>query len=72
MEDAQLPAGWSLQQIRDRSGDLQATALSTDRRVIHCPVGDLPEEVLVPEIVLGFHGLAIVKAIGDDDWYRAV
>lgn len=22
-----------------------------------------------PEIVLGFHSLAIVKAIGDDDWY---
>lgn len=26
-------------------------------------------EVLHPEIVLGFHGLCLVKPVHDDDWY---
>ncbi|MFI0238246.1 hypothetical protein [Streptomyces sp. NPDC016845] len=30
--------------------------------------GDEPE-VVRPEIVLGFHGLCIVKPVDDDDWY---
>ncbi|MEU1468034.1 hypothetical protein ABZ434_07405 [Streptomyces sp. NPDC005761] len=27
------------------------------------------EELLHPEIVLGFHGLCLVKPLHDDDWY---
>ncbi|RPE43851.1 hypothetical protein EDD90_7067 [Streptomyces sp. Ag109_O5-1] len=26
-------------------------------------------EQLRPEIVLGFHGLCLVKAVNDEDWY---
>ncbi|MFE6889257.1 hypothetical protein [Streptomyces sp. NPDC057694] len=26
-------------------------------------------EILQPEIVLGFHGLCLVKPVHDDDWY---
>lgn len=27
------------------------------------------DEVLQPEIVLGFHSLCLVKPVRDDDWY---
>ncbi|MGW3205496.1 hypothetical protein [Streptomyces sp. NPDC001135] len=33
MADAQLPPGWTLQQIRDASGDLEAVALDPERSV---------------------------------------
>lgn len=68
MTDAQLPSQWTLQRIRDVSGDQEAVALDTDRAVKW--VTDRgAHEILRPEIVLGFHGLCLVKPIHDDDWY---
>ncbi|WP_128512602.1 hypothetical protein [Streptomyces inhibens] len=67
MTGAYLPAGWTLQQIRDVSGDQQATALNTSRTVMWC-VPDA-EEVVHPEIVLRFHSLCLVKPVHDNDWY---
>lgn len=68
MADAQLPPGWTLQQIRDVSGDREAVALDPDRAVqwVACAGAD---EVLHPEIILGFHSLCLVKPVHDDEWY---
>ncbi|MFD9286061.1 hypothetical protein ACFWD7_54560 [Streptomyces mirabilis] len=68
MADARLPPGWTLPQIRDVSGDREAVALDPDRMVKW--VADTGvNEVLHPEIILGFHGLCLVKPVHDDDWY---
>ncbi|MFJ3305192.1 hypothetical protein ACIPSA_19120 [Streptomyces sp. NPDC086549] len=66
MTDRQLPAGWTLEEIRTVSGDREATPLDIDRVVTGWPAQD---ERLDPEIILGFHGLCLVKAVNDDDWY---
>lgn len=66
MADAQLPPGWTLQQIRDVSGDREAVVLDANRTVKWVAEVD---EVIHPEIVLGFHGLCLVKPVDDDDWY---
>jgi hypothetical protein len=66
--DAQLPSGWNLQQIRDVSGDQQGVAL-TPNRTVKWVAFDRADEMLQPEIVLGFHGLCLVKPVQDDDWY---
>ncbi|MFJ2832870.1 hypothetical protein ACIPC1_35865 [Streptomyces sp. NPDC087263] len=68
MADGQLPAGWTLEGIRKVSGDRGATALDTDRVVtwLGWPAKD---ERLCPEIVLGFHGLCLLKPVNDEDWY---
>lgn len=68
MTDAQLPSQWTLQRIRDVSGDQEAVALDTDRAV-KWVTGPGTPEILRPEIVLGFHGLCLVKPVHDDDWY---
>ncbi|WP_431955196.1 hypothetical protein, partial [Actinacidiphila sp. bgisy167] len=67
MADAQLPAGWTLQQIRDVSGDREAVVLDPNRAVKW--VASDAHKVMHPEIVLGFHDLCIVKPVDDDDWY---
>lgn len=66
MTDGQLPAGWTLEEIRNVSGDREATPLDTDRVVTGWPAQD---ERLRPEIVLGFHELCLVKVVDGDDWY---
>ncbi|MEU9156073.1 hypothetical protein AB0D59_37360 [Streptomyces sp. NPDC048417] len=66
MADRQLPAGWALEEIRRISGDQEATPLDTGRVVTGRPAQG---ERLHPEIILGFHGLCLVKAIDDGDWY---
>ncbi|MFG2124004.1 hypothetical protein [Streptomyces sp. NPDC048710] len=68
MANAPLPPGWTLQQIRDVSGDREAVALDPNRTVkwVACAGA---HEVLHPEIVLGFHNLCLVKSVHDDDWY---
>ncbi|MGW5274064.1 hypothetical protein ACWEQP_16030 [Streptomyces sp. NPDC004044] len=70
MADAQLPPGWTLQQIRDVSGDQEAVALDPNRSV-KWVLGTFAgaKEILQPEIVLGFHGLCLVKPVHDHDWY---
>ncbi|MCM2416718.1 hypothetical protein [Streptomyces sp. RKAG293] len=69
MESLEPPAGWTIQQIRDVSGDAQATVLSADRPAVYCGIAGRADELLHPEIVLGFHELCIVKVSGDDDWH---
>ncbi|MCX5263602.1 hypothetical protein [Streptomyces sp. NBC_00199] len=69
MADAQLPPGWSLQQIRDISGDKEGVALDQNRAVKWVARPGAPHEILHPEIVLGFHSLCLVKPVDDDDWY---
>lgn len=67
MADARLPPGWTLQRIRDVSGDQEAVVLDPNRAVKW--VASDAHEVLHPEIVLGFHSLCILKPVDDDDWY---
>ncbi|MFK8847972.1 hypothetical protein [Streptomyces sp. Ac-502] len=69
MADTQLPTGWSLQRIRDVSGDQEAVVLDRNRAVKWVGRFGTPDEVLHPEIVLGFHSLCLVKPVRDDDWY---
>ena len=69
MADAQLPPGWTLQQIRDVSGDKEAVALDLDRAGKWVARPAAPDEVLHPEIGLQFHSLCLVKPVDDDDWY---
>ncbi|MFI5809264.1 hypothetical protein [Streptomyces sp. NPDC051561] len=66
MENHQPPDGWTIQQIRDVSGDGQAQALSPDRPAVYF---DAPDKVLHPTFVLGFGDLCIMKAAGSDYWY---
>ncbi|MFG2117794.1 hypothetical protein [Streptomyces sp. NPDC048710] len=68
MADAQLPPGWTRQQIRDVSGDREAVALDPNRAVKWVAWAG-PHEALNPEIILGFHSLCLVKPVHDDDWY---
>ncbi|MEV5733637.1 hypothetical protein [Streptomyces sp. NPDC052292] len=68
MADIRLPCGWTLQQIRDVSGDREAVVLDPDRPVKWVSVGEA-HEMSRPEIVLGFHSLCLVKPVDDDDWY---
>ncbi|MFF4351280.1 hypothetical protein [Streptomyces sp. NPDC001530] len=68
MADEQLPAGWTLEEIRNVSGDREATALDNDR-VVTWQGWPAEDERLDAEIVLGFHGLCLVKPVNDDDWY---
>lgn len=64
--DRHLPAGWTLAEIRDVSGDREAVPLDIDRVVTGWPD---QEAQLRPEIILGFHELCIVKAADDALWY---
>ncbi|MFG2465186.1 hypothetical protein ACGFXB_06900 [Streptomyces canus] len=68
MADGQLPAGWTLEEIRKVSGDQESVALDTDRVVTW--VGRQGEDKRIhPEIILGFRGLCLVKPVSDEDWY---
>ncbi|MEV8529781.1 hypothetical protein AB0451_37715 [Streptomyces sp. NPDC052000] len=69
MENRQLPEGWTLQQVRDVSGDERAEVLSPDRSVVYCGVVSAADEALYPTLVLGFGVLCIVKVANDNDWY---
>ncbi|GAA0382832.1 hypothetical protein [Streptomyces blastmyceticus] len=71
MADARLPAGWTLQQIHDVSGDRDAVALHTDRTMTWSSSPAVPavDEVIRPAIVLGFGNLCLVQAADDPDWY---
>lgn len=68
MATGQLPAGWTLEEIRDVSGDPGAVVLGTDHVVTWRGWPD-EDELLHPEIVLRFHGLCLVKPVNDEDWY---
>lgn len=68
MADARLPRGWTLQQIRDVSGDREAVALDPDRPVKWVSASEA-HELPSAEIVLGFRSLCLVKPVDDDDWY---
>ncbi|MEV0412858.1 hypothetical protein AB0I68_19155 [Streptomyces sp. NPDC050448] len=58
-----LPAGWSIDRIRALSGDATAAVVPPDRRVL------LEDTALEPELILSFHGLCLVRARDDEDWY---
>lgn len=68
MANAPLPPGWTLQRIREVSGDREAVVLDPHRTVKWISV-ERADEAMRPEIVLGFHSLCLVKAVDDDDWY---
>ncbi|MFJ5798410.1 hypothetical protein [Streptomyces decoyicus] len=68
MASAQLPARWTLEEIRNVSGDQEALPLDTDRSV-EWVAGPEGHERIHPEIVLGFHDLCLVKPVSDEDWY---
>ncbi|MCD9165760.1 hypothetical protein [Streptomyces albireticuli] len=69
MTDAPLlPTGWTLQRIRDVSGDHEAIPLRTNRTVTWSAAPEDPE-LAPPAIVLGFHDLCLVQLVDDTDWY---
>ncbi|MFP8963132.1 hypothetical protein ACLIYP_21655 [Streptomyces nanhaiensis] len=68
MAGAQLPAGWTPEQIRGVSGDREAVVLSTDL-VVTWTGSPGEEERLCPQIILRFHELCLVKPVNDEDWY---
>ncbi|MFI8005507.1 hypothetical protein [Streptomyces sp. NPDC086010] len=68
MADPRLPPGWTLQRIREVSGDREAVALDPNRAAQWAGGSSAPEKLL-PELVLGFHGLCLVKPLENDDWY---
>jgi len=68
MANGQLPAGWTLEEIREVSGDQESVALDTDR-VVRWVGRPGEDERLHPEIILGFHWLCLVKPVSDEDWY---
>ncbi|MGA5416749.1 hypothetical protein [Streptomyces pseudogriseolus] len=49
-------------------GDREAVALDRDRSAKWVALAGV-HEMVRPEIVLGFHGLCLVKPSDDDDWY---
>ncbi|XIG80422.1 hypothetical protein C1N81_44460 [Streptomyces sp. SGAir0957] len=54
--------------MRAVSGDREAIPLRTDRKIVYLnPPGE--DEPVDAEIVLGFHGLCLVKRVDDDDWF---
>jgi hypothetical protein len=59
-----MPPGWDLDRIRDRSGDQAAEILDTDRMV----TVEGSAEPLGVAAAFGFHDLAIVRLVGDDEW----
>ncbi|MFF7703720.1 hypothetical protein [Streptomyces lydicus] len=65
MRGARLPAGWTLEAIRNVSGDQEATALDTERSV-EWVAGPGCRARIHPEIVLGFRGLCLVKPVNDE------
>lgn len=67
MAEARLPR-WTLQQIREVSGDREAVALDPDRPVMWVGCSKA-HEMPHPEIVIGFRSLCLVKPTDDDDWY---
>ncbi|MFG1805147.1 hypothetical protein [Streptomyces sp. NPDC049040] len=70
MDDSRLPAGWTLQMIREVSGDRRACVLSADRAVRYLgATAGMDDEVLEPEVVLGFGDLCLVRTVGGEDWY---
>jgi hypothetical protein len=62
-----LPDGWTLERVRVLSGDETAALLSL--QVVVELAGQSDYEELPPEVIIGFQGLCLVRAKGDDDWY---
>jgi hypothetical protein len=63
-----LPAGWTIERVRQASGDSEAAVVSPGRRVRVLEVGSNGSFVpLEAEVIISFHGLCLVLA--DDDWY---
>jgi hypothetical protein len=60
-----LPDGWTPARVREVSGDHRAVVVDNDRSVTWWNDG----RSLEPEVVLAFGTLAVVKAVGDEDWY---
>ncbi|MFE2493902.1 hypothetical protein ACFXKS_13040 [Streptomyces scopuliridis] len=67
MTSERLPAGWTLTRIRDVSGDREAVLLDADRAAAWRG-GPADGEKIRPEIVIGFHGLCLLKPIDSEDW----
>lgn len=68
MTSERLPPGWTLARIRDVSGDREAVALDADRAAAWRG-GPADDETIRPEIVIGFHGLCLLKPVDSEDWY---
>jgi hypothetical protein len=65
--DRVLPDGWTLDQVRRLSGDVEATVLSLDRRVVLEAHATEDHVLLQPEIIISFHELCLVSA--DGEWF---
>jgi hypothetical protein len=65
--DIGLPEGWTIDQVRRVSGDVEATGLSLDRHVALEEHGTEDRTLLQPEIIISFHELCLVSA--DGEWF---
>jgi hypothetical protein len=65
--DRALPDGWTIDRVRGVSGDVEATGLSPDRRVVLEEHGTEDHTLLQPEIIISFHELCLVSA--DGEWF---
>jgi hypothetical protein len=73
MESA-LPAGWTIERVREASQCPTANLRSTDVRVVveerpDGMSGDTLFELINPAVVIDFAGLFLVRPQGESDWY---
>ncbi|WP_151774398.1 hypothetical protein [Streptomyces abyssomicinicus] len=65
-----LPAGWTIERVRELSGVPDAVVVDNVRavtRVAWPPDGE--DRPVTPEVVIRLGGLAVVKGVGGEDWY---
>ncbi|MFD4904752.1 hypothetical protein, partial [Kitasatospora purpeofusca] len=64
---ADLPDGWTIEQVRRASGDAEADLLSLERLVVVEQHDSADYDVLRPDFILSFHGLCLARAGGE--WF---
>jgi hypothetical protein len=70
---SELPDGWTLERLREVSQDPSADLWPTDTVVLteSNPNGasEPIREALVPDVIIRFAYLTLVRPVGENDWY---
>jgi hypothetical protein len=69
-----LPEGWTLDRVRDvaQSPGAELWPATVPVVVETYPPGnnvDAEREAIVPDVIIRFEDLALVRPVGEDDWY---
>ncbi|HEX6520707.1 MAG TPA: hypothetical protein VF070_11965 [Streptosporangiaceae bacterium] len=64
---AGLPDGWTIDRVRQASGDSDASVLSLERLVVIESHDNTDYVPLRPDVIISFHGLCLVSA--DGEWF---